>query len=284
MLDRWLTEQGQGETSGILHVRHLTTNHEIDPQAAQDWLGHELLRNYVPTDELNVLETVFRDLALPGLADHLIKHKFPSDPKVRSGDFGEALSGALFRRVRRWCVPILKLRYKHRPDQPVQGADFLAFRLRQVPPVVASPEVKTRLDKRLEVGLQAAKSLQGVMDDLPSSITFVAARLSDRGLALGSRIGQLLVSEFRVERHIVLVQDERHWDRRVVERLEPELTEQTEVTVIVLPELRELIGDAYASAATAPARSAARRREGTDHQTFDADHDRRRPEPEVVDA
>lgn len=210
---------------------HLTANNEVDPQAAQDWLGHELLRNYVPADELNVLEAVFRDLGLPELADHLIKHKFPSEPKVCSGGFGEALSGALFRRVRRWCVPILKLRYKHRPDQPVQG----------------------------------------VMGDLLSSITFVAARLSERGLTLGSHIGQLLVSEFRVERHIVLVQDERHRDRRVVERLEPELTEQTEVTVIRLPELRDLIGDAYASAATAPARIAARRNGGSAHGTAGAD-------------
>ncbi|MFI6883825.1 hypothetical protein [Streptosporangium canum] len=284
MLDRWLTEHDLDGMSDVLHVRHLTTNNEVDPQAAQDWLGHELLRNYVPADELNVLEEVFRDLALPELADHLLKHKFPSDPKVRSGDFGEALSGALFRRVRRWCVPILKLRYKHRPDQPVQGADFLAFRLRQVPPVVASPEVKTRLDKRLEVGLQAAESLQGVMGDLPSSITFVAARLSERGLALGSRIGQLLVSEFRVERHIVLVQDERHWDRRVVERLEPELTEQTEVTVIRLPELRDLIGDAYASAATAPARIAARRSGGTEHGTAGAGGGRSGQQTATVDA
>ncbi|MGV9601884.1 hypothetical protein ACWDR1_35025 [Streptosporangium sandarakinum] len=285
MLDRWLTEHDPDEISDVLHVRHLTPTPEVDPQAAQDWLGHELLRNYVSSGELDMLEKVFRDLALPELADRLIKYKFPSDPKVRSGDFGEALSGALFRRVRRWCVPVLKLRFKHRPNQPVQGADFLAFRLRQVPPVVASPEVKTRLDKRLDVGREAAKSLQSVLDDLPSSIMFVAAQLSKQGVvALGSRILELLVSEFRVERHIVLVHDERHWDRRVVERLEPELTEQTEVTVIRLPELRALIGEAYASAAGAPARIAARRSTGPGGTTAASGRHGQEPEPEPVDA
>ncbi|MFI7049122.1 hypothetical protein [Streptosporangium sandarakinum] len=107
MLDRWLTEHDPDEIPDVLHVRHLTPTPEVDPQAAQDWLGHELLRNYVSSGELDMLERVFRDLALPELADRLIKYKFPSDPKVRSGDFGEALSGALFRRVRsrprRWA-------------------------------------------------------------------------------------------------------------------------------------------------------------------------------------
>jgi hypothetical protein len=45
--------------------------------------------------------------------------------------------------MRRWCVPVLKLRYKQSPNQPVQGADVIAFQLRRDPPVVAVPEVKT---------------------------------------------------------------------------------------------------------------------------------------------
>ncbi|MFI7642972.1 hypothetical protein [Nonomuraea sp. NPDC049400] len=240
-------------------MRHLTTSDAVDQHAADQWLGQDLLRNYVHPEERALLEQTFRDLGQTALADHLISHKFPSDVKVRSGDFGEALSGAWYRRARRWCVPLLKLRFKHRPNQPVQGVDFLAFRLREDPPVVATPEVKTRLSKQLNVGVEAVASLQGVLDDLPSSLHFAAARLLDRKIALGARLGALLVGPYRVERHIVLVQDDTGWDERIVERLAAQLTDPTEVSVIRLHDLRSMIGRAYTTAA-----AVAQARTGTD--------------------
>ncbi|MEV1179406.1 hypothetical protein [Nonomuraea sp. NPDC049784] len=251
MLEKWLQQQDPHEVSTLLQVQHLTTSDGVGQETAEQWLGQDLLRNYVHPEERALLEQTFRDLGQTALADHLVSHKFPSDVKVRSGDFGEALSGAWYRRARRWCVPLLKLRYKHRPNQPVQGVDFLAFRLREDPPIVATPEVKTRLDKRLDVGVQAVQSLQGVLDDLPSSLHFAAARLLDRKIALGARVGALLIAPYRVERHIVLVQDEADWDERIVDRLAAHLTEPTEVSVIRLPELRAMIARAYTTAAAA---------------------------------
>ncbi|MEV0408573.1 hypothetical protein [Actinoallomurus sp. NPDC050550] len=166
MLETWLNSRDLPDTSLVLAVREVTADNALDGEVVRAWLGKELARNYVGAAERRLLEDTFRDLGMHKVAEHLARHKFPTAP-VSSG---EALSGALFRKVDRWCVPILKLRYKQRPNQPVQGADFLGFRLSRDPAVVTAPEVKTRTTKQLDVGVAAVSSLQGVLDDLPSSI------------------------------------------------------------------------------------------------------------------
>jgi hypothetical protein len=178
MLEKWLTQQGVERVSDVLDLQLVTEGESLEEDALYGYLGHELLRNYVVPGEL---AAIFRDLDVPEVADHLVKHKFPTVERIHNGDFGEAPTGALFRRMRRWCVPILKLRYKQRPNQPVQGADLLEFRLRLSPPVVAVPEVKTRTSKRLDVAVSASSSLEQVLEDLPSSVLFVAARDPRRG-------------------------------------------------------------------------------------------------------
>lgn len=195
---------------------------------------------------------IFRDLGVREVADHLASHKFPTLVSIRTGDFGEAMSGALFRRARRWCVPILKLRYKQRPNQPVQGADFLGFRLRQSPAVVAVPEVKTRTDRRLNVGVEASESLDHVLEELPSSIEFVVARLLEQRNALAPRVARLLDEGFTVERHIVLVHDDGRWDDRISERLAAAENEPTQLTVIRLANLKQIIEKTFAKAGLAP--------------------------------
>lgn len=144
MLQHWLKE-GEPTSEGLLELHILEAVSDDDGEALTQWLGREPHRNYVAPGEL---EAIFEDLGAPDVAEHLRRNKFPTTVAVRNGDFGEALTAALYRRVRRWCVPVLKLRYKQTPNQPVQGADVIAFRLRCDPPAVAVPEVKTRTDGR----------------------------------------------------------------------------------------------------------------------------------------
>jgi len=253
MLEKWLTEQDVERVSDVLDVQVVKEGEPIEEDALYGYLSHELLRNYVVPGELSA---IFQDLGVPEIADHLLKHKFPTIERVRNGDFGEAIAGALFRRVRRWCVPVLKLRYKQRPNQPVQGADFLGFRLRLSPPVVAVPEVKTRTTKRLDVAVDASTSLRQILDDLPSSVLFVVARLLEQGNALAPRIARLLVDGYAVERHIVLVHDNEKWDDRITERLAIAENEATRLTVIRLANLKDVIEKAFAGAALTPERLA----------------------------
>jgi hypothetical protein len=255
VIERWLVEQDPEEVSAVLDIQVVTADETVDEDALYDYLGHELLRNYVVPGEL---EAIFRDLGVPEVADHLASHKFPTNNSIRTGDFGEAMSGALFRRTRRWCVPILKLRYKQRPNQPVQGADFLGFRLRQSPAVVAVPEVKTRTDTRLNVGVEASTSLDHVLEELPSSVEFVVARLLEQHNALAPRVARLLDEGFTIERHIVLVHDDDKWDDRITERLAAAEDERTRLTVVRLGSLKDIIQRTFDEAMLAPGRLAGR--------------------------
>lgn len=256
MLEKWLADQGVERISDVVDLQVLTENGDIDRDALTEYLGKEILRNYVVPGEL---EVVFVDLGVPEVANHLANHKFPSVVRVRNGDFGEAVTGALFRRVRRWCVPILKLRYKQRPNQPVQGADVLGFRLRSSPPVIAVPEVKTRTTRHLDLALDARVSLQQVLDDLPSSLQFVVARLLEQSNALAPRIARLLDDDFDIERHIVLIHDEERWDDRITTRYTDEEDQPTTLTVVRINDLSDVIVKAFLSAQQTP-----RRRSGSE--------------------
>lgn len=247
MLERWL-KSGEPAREGLLELHVLTADAEVDEDQLMVWLGRELERNYVTPGEL---EAIFDDLGAPEVAEHLRRNKYPTQKSIRNGDFGEALTAALYRRVRRCCVPVLKLRYKQRPNQPVQGVDVIGFRLREDPPVVVVPEVKTRTDRRLNVGVEAHESLEKVLVDLPQAITFVVARLNDRGIELASRVAQLLKTAYVVERHIVLVNDDTAWSETIVERLGGKVTDETNVTIMRIPKLADVITKAYDAAVRA---------------------------------
>lgn len=213
MFDKWLKPQDVEQPDGLLEYQLLADEGLIEDGELVERLGHEVMRNYLAPGEL---ANVFDDLGAPEVAGYLRKNKLPADRKIRHGDFGEIVTGALYRRVRRWCVPVLKLRYKQTPAQAVQGTDVLAFRFRQDPPAVAVPEVKTRASRDNRVGSEAYDSLEKVLDRLDESIHFLMARCSDRGqVFLARRLGALLrePERRRVERHMLFVHDAASWKR-----------------------------------------------------------------------
>jgi hypothetical protein len=249
MLDQWLGREDRRQVSSHLDLCEVVVDDSLGEAEIQDALGRELLRNFLHPKERIALVEALRNLGLEGMAAHLTEHKLPTTVSVRHGDFGEALAGVLFRRVRRYCVPVMKLRYKHRPNQAVQGCDLLAFRLSRTPAVVATPEVKTRTTKKLKIGQEANESLESGIRTLPSSIQFVGARMTEGGhAAIGSRIMALLAGGYVVERHIVLVHDEDLWDERIVDGLKDAVGEKTEATVIRIKSLRDRIDAAYDAA------------------------------------
>lgn len=254
MFNKWLSPQEVEQPDGQVQYEALVDSGEIDEDSLVDQLAHEVTRNYVAPGELAL---VFDDLGAPEVADYLRTNKFPSDIKVRHGDFGEIVTGALYRRVRRWCVPILKLRYKQTPNQAVQGTDVLAFRFRQQPPVVAVPEVKTSTYRERRLPQRAQDSLDMVLARLDESIAFAMARCADRGQGfLARRLADLLRAPGNrvVERHILFVHDAGAWQEDVVALLADKVTEPTALTVIKIENLKNFIARVYAAAETAPGR------------------------------
>lgn len=194
--------------------------------------------------------SIFTDLGAPEVAKHLRDNVLPEQVHVRHGEFGEAITGAHFRTVLRYCMPVLKLRFKQGRDRPVFGADVLAFKLREHPPVIAVPEAKTLANRNLDIGKEGWDSLEKVLSRLDESLHFVIARLAERGSpALAARVGALLRGARTIERHIMLVQEQSSWDDRELQRLSEVATQPVHVTTLRLVGLRELVAAAYDAAA-----------------------------------
>jgi hypothetical protein len=250
MFGKWLEQQQVEQPEGELYYEALVESGDIKDEELMDRLGHDVARNYLNPNEL---APVFDDLGVPEVADYLRANKFPSDIKVRHGDFGEIVTAGLYRKVRRWCVPILKLRYKQTPNQAVQGTDVLAFRFRQTPPVIAVPEVKTRATRKLDLGTEAYDSLEKVLVRLDESLHFALACCSMRGHSfLVRHLGNLLrhPQERVVERHMVFVHDAQVWKDDVVTRLAGVVTQRTELTVVKISGLKDLVARVYQAAET----------------------------------
>ncbi|MFG2563237.1 hypothetical protein [Streptomyces sp. NPDC048496] len=250
MFDRWLHSEQVQQPGGDLSYEALVDSGRLSENELLDCLGREVARNYIRPDELAL---VFDDLGAPEVATYVRTNKFPATTRVRHGDFGEIVTGALYRRVRRWCVPILKLRWKQTAGQAVQGTDVLAFRFREDPPVIAVPEVKTRATRKKALGQEAYASLEKVMDRLDESIHFAMARCSEAGpqFLAGHLAGLLRRPGHRVvERHMVFVHDTKTWKDDVVTLLAGVVQQRTELTVVKIPGLQDFVARVYKVAET----------------------------------
>lgn len=255
-LTSWLAEDPVSQFEGPLSYAALSVADGFDRTAMVESLAKDVVRNYLAPGEL---AAVFGDLGAPEVAGYLRENKFPSRLMTRHGDFGEIVTGAHYRLVERWCVPILKVRYKQTANQAVQGTDVLAFRFQQQPPVVAVVEVKTRTVRDKQVGAEAHTSLEAVLARLDESFAFAMARCLDCGHRFLARHLAALIKtpdDRTVERHMVFVHDAGAWKDDVIGLLAQKVTEPTELTVVKIDELRSFIGEIYAAAESAPGQQA----------------------------
>jgi hypothetical protein len=244
----WLAAQPT-TVSGQLSVVELLDTGGLNDEALIAMLGRELRRNYV---DPKALEVLFDDLGAPEVAAHIRNRVLPTDNKVRIGEFGETVATALFQLSYGYSVPILKLRFKDSPNDPMKGTDLLAFRLRAAPPVVAAPEVKTHTQKRrsLDLGKKAEYSLSIALARLDESINFVVRMLTIEGqTALAARIGQIMLGTRIVERHMVFVHESCSYSQEMMTRLEAALAGPTTAHVLRRDGLAELINAVYLAAA-----------------------------------
>ena len=243
----WLSAQ-PATVSGQLSIIDFHDAGGLDDETRIAMLGRELRRNYVDTKALEVL---FNDLGAPQVAAHIRSCILPADDKVRIGEFGETVATALFRLSYRYAVPILKLRFKDSPNDPMKGTDLLAFRLRETPPVIAAPEVKTHTQTRRSLGLgeKAEHSLSIALNRLDESINFVVRMLTTQGhTALAVRIGKVMLGTRVIERHMVFVHESSSFSQAMMTRLEAALTGPTTAHVVRLDGLAALIKAAYTAA------------------------------------
>jgi Cap4 SAVED domain len=250
-VSRWLMTTPRESDGSALAVEDLAPIAGVSDDELADALGRELRRNYVEPDELAAL---LEKLGAAVVAQHLRDHKLPSETNQRHGDFGEVLAAAIFRHSRRYCVPILKLRYKQRRNLPLPGADVLAFRFSGPRPVVAVTEVKTRSNRQHDVLVEAVESLGKIIPgSLPEAISFVHARFRRTNPVLADRITGLLAptSDHLVERFLVVVHEKSTWRDDVIETAKPLIKDATTTLVVHLAGLATLVKNAYERASRA---------------------------------
>ncbi len=247
LIGRWLTVTAR-PPKGQLAIEDVRPDGAVGEDELVAALRHEVRRNYASPREL---AAVLHDFGADRLATYVQDNKLPTEQIIRHGEFGEIVGGALFRRVKRYCIPVMKLRYKLGRNQPTHLADVLAFRLCVSPPVLAVLEVKTRTTRRLGIGEEAYKQLTGtIKDGLGQALTFTYAKLAETNPTLASRIAPLLDdgTARSVEPHVVIVHDDDTWRDGILARLARAATGPASATIIRVPALAGLVERVYAPA------------------------------------
>jgi hypothetical protein len=113
----------------------------------------------------------------------LIAAALPSDTKVKRGDFGEVLSGALLSEVHGYLVPVQKLRYAIGADLSQPGTDLIAIRFEDQSTIseICFVESKLRTSTDTGAGVAGYNQLRGDYSSvIPKMIAFVLGRLEER--------------------------------------------------------------------------------------------------------
>lgn len=77
MLDRWLRNETFQRQSTFLDVRRVSADTSAEDQELEEWLGHELMRNYFDPKKRGPLVDALRSLGIEGW---LITSPGPTSP------------------------------------------------------------------------------------------------------------------------------------------------------------------------------------------------------------
>jgi len=179
----------------------------------------------------------------------------PGRQRVRRGEFGEALAGAILEELEGWSVPIVKLRYQIDPEQTQPGTDLLAVRVdgREIDDLLFA-ESKLRGDVDNQAAVDAHAQLVEDRDkEFADILVFVMARLLEQRSSLFEPLTAFLArrdSDAKGSYGIFVTFDEAAWREAVLDTLdsEPGLLDPLGVRVTRLSDLRELADSACAAA------------------------------------
>ena len=202
------------------------------------------------------IDPIYLDRIVAALGWDAVRARLlPGRPRVRRGEFGEALSTAILEELEDWTVPIVKLRYQVDPEQTQPGTDLLAVS-RDGPDIddILFGESKLRgaIDNRAAVDAhdQLAEDKKKQFADI---LVFVLARLLEQQSDLIDPLTAYLArrdADAKGSYGIFLTFDDAAWRESVLDELddEPDLLDPVGVRVIRLHDLRELADTACAAA------------------------------------
>jgi hypothetical protein len=253
VIERWIVAEAR-EGLGLAAEAWLTQ--DIERDAVVLILSREILRSY---ERLDYLSRRLADRGLDRVAEHVRRNLLPGPGNQRVGDFGELVATAVFRRLKQYTVPVLKLRFKLDPNESQRLIDVVAFQHLSRPGevVLAVTEVKTRTNTPTPLpptlGIDAYKQLLEAVDErMGQSLTFIRKRLEEQGRVwLADRVEALLDDEtYTLERYLAFVVDEAAWRDVILERLDQHDRDAEHLcaNVLLIGDLNSLVDDSYAAA------------------------------------
>jgi hypothetical protein len=121
VIERWLAAEAP---DGLGFAVEDWVAQDIDRDAVLLILSREILRSY---ERLNYLSRRLAERGLDRVAEHIRDNLLPGPGRQRIGDFGELVATAVFRRLKRYTVPVLKLRFKLDPNESQRLIDVVGF-------------------------------------------------------------------------------------------------------------------------------------------------------------
>ncbi len=214
------------------------------------------------------LESMIRDaLFEPGYLSHIaellgwertkvaiLDPRTSTPPRVKRGDFGEALFGAVLEEQHGYEIPVPKLRYKVTASQTLTGTDILALKIDEsrVISEVCFVETKLRTNRDNAVAVEGCRQLaDDYSEKVPGILSFISQRLFERNdsrlepfLAyLRSRDDLTNIDTFR----LAVFWDYNSWRETALENLEDSdvAVSPLRVHAVRIQDLSALIDTAY---------------------------------------
>ena len=180
VLTNWLREQRRASAP---YTRFRVVDLEAVERPSNEVMEH--LENML-SDALfapGFLRRVAEKLTWRGVYEKILARRASASEKVKRGDFGEALFGAILVEFHDYLIPVPKLRFKVTPNQTLTGTDTLALRLTPEGEIgeVCFVESKLRTNPDRMVAVEGCAQLVQDYDvRLPDILEFIAQRLHER--------------------------------------------------------------------------------------------------------
>lgn len=253
---RWISHERTPEVLGQ-KTKHLLVCADEHQSDFHGFLGCHIRESYLSPERM---QEILKENGLARLAIQ-VRRKLPRKQETRVGEFGEIVSRVILEDIFGLRVPVIKIRYKTHRDIPVHGMDIVAFRFgdNDRDDVLYLIEVKTAtsssycrssqnvIKKKLSVldMEQILDELNQILDWLPKlKDDGTPNRERNRVLAFYNRYEQDETGEIKLAPF--LVQERAYWsERNITELVEAAFDHPTNIVVVKLRELRQLIDEIY---------------------------------------
>jgi Cap4 SAVED domain len=124
----------------------------------------------------------------------MLMERLPTEPRTRTGNFGEVLAAEHLRQRHGYDMPVFKLRYMDNPQMPMRGEDLVAFRIgiKRVITALCVGESKAMQNFDSRAVKDAHLRLKTAYHPHPVSLMMISSILHDRKSKLAEQVDTII--------------------------------------------------------------------------------------------